>query len=172
MTPSIPHRIDSLIQAMRDIVLPAIGPDKSLACEQAQLIVAHLHLMQRQLAQAPAFDELQLQAASRLAQKLLALESDAVELLDHRTILTVALDEAPSEASPHAATRRINAASETLVRALRAHADRGVIDAMTATVLAHAREHSLRSRVWFASNGFDSERDSLPAFESLFAVGQ
>lgn len=170
MTPSIPYRIDSLIQAMCDIVLPAIEADKSLAREQAQLIVAHLHLLKRQLPQAEAFDQLELQAAAQLARQILELDVGNAALAACRQALDLALSEAPRLANVQDAIRQIDGAAENLVRALRLHADRPTIDAMTAMALAHARTRSLRNRIWFGSNGFDSERDSLPGFDTLFAA--
>ncbi|MGQ0620557.1 MAG: hypothetical protein ACT4QA_11665 [Panacagrimonas sp.] len=170
MTPSIPYRIDSLIQAMCDIVLPAIDADKSLEREQAQLIVAHLHLLKRQLPQAEAFDQLELHAAASLARQLLELESGNTALTACRQTLDSALGEAMRHANAQDAIRQIGGATENLVRALRTHAARPAIDAMTATVLAHAAKRSLRHRIWFASNGFDSERDGLPSLETLFAA--
>lgn len=171
MTPSISYRIDSLIQAMSDIVLPAIDTDKGLAREQAQLIVAHLQLMKRQLPQALAFDALELQAASKLAHRLLELEPAIAGLAEHRQAVEAALSAAPGLADPQDAIRQVNHASEALVRALRAHAPRAAIDAMTAAVLEHTRDQSLRNRIWFASNGFDSERDRLPPIEFLLTAG-
>ncbi|MGQ0696776.1 MAG: hypothetical protein ACT4PZ_00905 [Panacagrimonas sp.] len=170
MTPSIPYRIDSLIQAMCDIVLPAMEADKSLAREQAQLIVAHLHLLKRQLPQAEAFDQLELQAAASLARQLLELESDNTALNACRQALDSTLIEPTRHANAQDAIRQIDGAVENFVRALRVHAARPAIDAMTTMVLAHARERSLRNRIWFSSNGFDSERDGLPGFDTLFAT--
>jgi hypothetical protein len=182
MTPSIAYRIDSLIQALDDIVLPAIDTDKSLAREQGQLVVAHLHLMKQQLAQADAFDRSELEAAAKLGQQLLAQTAEDAGLADARRTLQAALNEALPNVLEKAlqkadrpaqlqdTIRALNGAIEHFVRTLRLHASRGSIDATTSTVLAHARQQSRRNRIWFASNGFDSERDSLPGYDSLFAT--
>lgn len=168
MTPSIASRIDSMIQAMGDIILPAIEADKSLAREQAQLVVAHLHLMRQQLAHADAFDRIELAAAVRLGQQLLELAAGEASLTENRQTLQSALSEGERLADRQDAIRAVNGATENFVRALRLHGGRSSIDAMTSAVLAHTQEQSRRNRIWFASNGFDAERDSLPGVESLF----
>lgn len=168
MTPSIPSRIDSLIQAMSDIILPALDADKSLAHEQAQLVIGHLHLMKRQLARADAFDRSELADAVRLAQQSLELTADDTGVVKERTSLRAALNEAERLPELQDAIRVVNGAIENFVRALRLQAGRHSIDTVTSAVLAHAREKSQRNRIWFASNGFDAERDSLPGIETLF----
>lgn len=173
MTPSITYRIDSLIQALNDIVLPAVEADKSLAREQGQLVVAHLHLMKRQLAQADAFDRMELDAARSLGAQLLQQARDDATL----AAASSSLQDALARSSTHqpdlqGAIRALNGAIEQHVRTVRQLAGRHSIDAMTAAVLAHGREQSRRNRIWFGGNGFDAEHDSLPGIDTLFAAGR
>ena len=168
MTPSISARIDSMIQAMGDFVLPAIDTDKSLAREQGQLVVAHLHLMQKQLAHADAFDRLELAAAVQLGLQLLELVAGDVGVIGDWQALQAALDEGQRLPGRQEAIRAVNGATEGFVRALRLRGSRSSVNAMTGAVLTHMQEQSRRNRIWFASNGFDAERDSLPGLESLF----
>jgi hypothetical protein len=168
MTPSILARIDSMVQAMGDIVLPAIEADKNLAREQAQLVVAHLHLMKKQLAHADAFDRIELAAAVQLGRQLLELAAADTGVASDRQALQAAISEGESVPDRQDAIRAVNGGTENFVRALRQRGERSSIDAMTRTVLALAQEQSRRNLIWFASNGFDAERDSLPSIESLF----
>lgn len=170
MTPSISARINSMIQAMGDIVLPAIDDDKSLAREQGQLVVAHLHLMQKQLAHAEAFDRQELVAAVELGLQLLELAAADAGMTGDRQTLEASLGERQRLPDRQEAIRAVNGATEEFVRALRLRGTRSSIDAITSAVLAHMQEQSRRNRIWFASNGFDAERDSLPGLESLFPV--
>jgi hypothetical protein len=169
MTPSISARIDSMIQAMHDIVLPSIEADKSLAREQGQLVVAHLNLMKKQLAHADAFDRIELAAAVQLGLRLLELTTADPGVASDRQALLAAISEGQLLPDRQDAIRAVNGATENFVRALRRHGERSSIDAMTRTVLALTQEQSRRNLIWFASNGFDAERDSLPSIESLFA---
>ena len=169
MTPSFSARIDSLIQAMDDIVLPAIEADKSLAREQGQLVVAHLNLMKKQLAHADDFDRIELAAAVQLGLRLLELTTADPGVASDRQALQAAISEGKSLPGRQDAIRAVNGATESFVRALRQRGERSSIDAMTRAVLALSQEQSRRNLIWFASNGFDAERDSLPSIESLFA---
>lgn len=169
MTPSISARLDSMIQAMDDILLPAIEADKSLAREQGQLVVAHLNLMKKQLAHADDFDRIELGAAVHLGQRLLEITTGDPGVVSDRQALQAAIDEGKALPVRQEAIRAVNGATENFVRALRQSGERSSIDAMTSTVLALSHEQSRRNLIWFASNGFDAERDSLPGIESLFA---
>lgn len=168
MTPSISARIESMIQAMDDIVLPAIDIEKSLAQEQGQLVVAHLLLIKTQLSHADAFDRLELEAAVALGQQMLEIATGDQGLSRDRQALQNALGEGQRVADRQEAIRAVNRATEAFVRSLRLRGSRSNIDAITGTVLAHSLEQSRRNRIWFASNGFDAERDRLPDLESLF----
>lgn len=171
MTPSFSHRIDSFIQAMSDIVLPAIESDKSLAREQAQLIIAHLNLIKQQLPLADSFDRLELNLATELGLHLVELCRNDELLTEARLALEVALSAAEHFSNSQDAIRYVNGSIEQLIRTIRIHSGRGLIEAATKSVLAHAKERSLLNRIWFASNGFDSERDALPTIASLFEKG-
>lgn len=168
MTPSIVYRIDSLIQALGDTVLPALGAEQGFAREQAQLVIAHLHLIRQQLPRAAQYDEMELQAARMLGLALLKLVTGHSLLNEAGCALSAALADAVAQEEIQDAIRRADAAVELFVRNIRRHGDQQLINAMTVAVLAHAREKALRSRIWFAGNGFDAERASLPGIESLF----
>jgi hypothetical protein len=169
MTPSISARIDSMILAMDDIVLPSIEADRNLAREQGQLVVAHLHLMKRQLAHADAFDRIELAAAVQLGLRLLELTAADRGVASDSQALQEAISGGESLPDRQDAIRAVNGATESFVRALRQRGERSSIDTMTSTVLAFAQKQSRRNLIWFASNGFDAERDSLPSIESMFA---
>lgn len=168
MTPSFSYRIDSMIQAMTDIVLPAIDGEKSLAIEQAQLVMAHLGLMKTQLPLASKFDELELQACQSLANELLELSSQHPEVADAHQQLHLATNSPAGGIELQHEIRAINGALENLVRAIRADSTRELIDATSTAVLNHTRQQSLRNRIWFASNGFDANAANLPPSDSLF----
>lgn len=172
MTPSIAYRIDSLIQALADTVLPALGADQGFAREQAQLVMAHLHLIKQQLPRAAQYDEMELQAARLLGRQLIELVSGNPALAEAGRSLAAVIADAATQEETQDAIRRTDAAVEMFVRSISGHGDQPLIAAMTAAVLAHARDKALRSRIWFAGNGFDAERASLPGISSLFPSKQ
>ena len=70
MNPSIHLRIDSVIRALTDVVLPAVHADDR-ATEQLQLSVAHLGVIRDQLDTATLFERFELTGYERLATTLL-----------------------------------------------------------------------------------------------------
>ena len=168
MTPSFSYRIDSMIQAMADIVLPAIDGEKSLAIEQAQLVIAHLGLMKTQLPLATKFDELELQACQVLANTLLEITANQSTLADARQQLKLAAQTPAVGIELQEEIRAVNGALENLIRVVRSSSNRELIEATSKAVLAHTQQQSLRNRVWFASNGFDADAANLPTTDSLF----
>ena len=54
MNPSIELRLRTMIRAVTEVILPAVNPHDSLAQEQAQLLIGHLHaLLQHHAHEAP-----------------------------------------------------------------------------------------------------------------------
>ncbi len=168
MTPSIAFRIDSMMQALSDIVLPAIGTDKNLAREQAQLVMAHLMLIRGQLDRAVDYDRMELLAATALADRLLPLAQGGPRISGAAQATRSVLGEIGEIEDRQDAIRRINQAMEDLMRASRVDGDTASQAAISSAVFAHAKEHSLRNRVWFGANNFDADRASLPDIASLF----
>ena len=169
MTPSISARIDSMVQAMDDIVLPSIDENNNLAREQAQLVIAHLNLLKKQFAHADAFDRIEMANAVQLGRQLLELTTADAGVAGDRPVLEAAINAGQALPDRQGALRAVNGATEAFIRALRQRGERRSIDAMTRAVLALSQEQSRRNLVWFASNGFDADRDSLPSIESMFA---
>jgi hypothetical protein len=173
VTPTIPDRIDSMIQTMADIVIPAIGADSSLARDQAQLVMAHLLLIKTQLPYADRFDADELSSAVELARKLIEIAKGGAETQDGAARLAQAVDgaEGVDPAVRHMAYRAVCAASEDLVRAGRLDGDAATVIETAAAVRDHARRKVERDRIWFRDSGFDAEKDSLPPLSSLFEPG-
>ena len=72
MTPSIELRIQTMIKAMSEVILPAIEPGNDLAREQGQLMIAQLGLIARQWDKAQSYDTLCLRELVGLARTLAA----------------------------------------------------------------------------------------------------
>lgn len=92
MTPTIADRLDSMIQAMTDIMLPAVDPGEILAREQAGLVIAHLRMIQTQLPLADRFETVELDAAIALGRDLLPLAKGGALTVAVRDRLAVLLD--------------------------------------------------------------------------------
>lgn len=169
MTPSFSYRIDSMIQAVTDIVIPAIRQEESLAMEQIQLVVAHLTLMKTQLPMAEEFDKLELAEAVELAGQLINLSSENDVRLDAATEhLQMILANVEEQEHRQLAIRHVNSSLEELFRDIRSFASRGTIDAATTLVMAYGKRRAYVNRIWFASNGFDADTENLPPLASIF----
>lgn len=158
MLPSIELRIQNLVKALSQVVLPAIDPGNGLAREQAQLVIAHLHLIAQQWTRAPAFEAGSLAALQALAERL-------ADLADGGRVTSQAGAELRSALGRDFATlgnavaRLIVATGEDGAPAFRAQLDEQVLE--------YGAHQAWRERVWFAGSGLDPDRASLPSIDEM-----
>lgn len=99
MTPSIDDRLQSIIRSLETIVLPSLPATASLAREQAELIIGHLHILQAQLDSSQEFEREELMDAINLAARLVALRSEP-ELANNASMLEKAIESAQGASDP------------------------------------------------------------------------
>ncbi|MCK9285185.1 MAG: hypothetical protein M0P39_12995 [Rhodocyclaceae bacterium] len=174
MTPSIELRIQTMMKAMTEVILPAIESGNDLAREQGQLMIAHLGLLARHWDKALAYDTLCLGELIRLAKRL----CDEASGGPRTTAAAAALREllhshAPDGAVP-ATQARINevrvalaAGIDHLVRATEVDSSAAFHAGSAKAILDHAALQAWRDRVWFADAGMDPERAGLPSIEAM-----
>ncbi len=169
MMPSIELRLATMRRALAEVILPAIAADNALAREQAQLVMAHLELLAQQLPTASRLDERVLRGTEALAQALVASAAGGARTRAAAAALGAAL--ASNADEPHAARRaRLAAAIDALVGAGEEDGDAAFRARAFDAIVAHANECGVYERAWFASNGLDPERASLPSLATLFAA--
>lgn len=170
MTPNIADRLDSMIQAMVEIVVPAIVPDEYLAKDQAGLVIAHLTMIRAQLPMVDAFERLELKTITALGRELAAVATGGVETVRACERLAAHLDEDEGDGPGDREERcqRLNAAVENLVRCSRIDGDADAMAQIAAKILKNGLATTWRDRVWFKGSGFDAEEYLLPDRGAIF----
>lgn len=159
MNPSIELRIRTMIRALTESIIPAVDPENSLAQEQANLLLGHLHVL--------------LQHEGR--EKTMC----DVEQADLKQLAGALVEASSGGSMTAAATARVRnlpdgTDTDTLSHAIEALIIDSGIDGSEAfkcscdtLVLEHSREATRRSRIWFKSMGFDHDPDALPDIDLL-----
>lgn len=75
MNPSIETRIDSMLRALVEVVLPDLPPG-SAAAEQTALVIGHLDVLKNQVDFGAAFDAYELSCMENLSSALLSAFDD------------------------------------------------------------------------------------------------
>jgi hypothetical protein len=161
MNPSIEHRLDSMIRAMSEIVIPALGPDSGLAKEQAGLVLGHLHVLRQQIDQAPRFDRVENDHLKALGASLVAIAEGGSETRHAIGQLVEALGAGPGD------DNATGLAIEALIRAAAVDGSTSFRKGLAPLVLDHGRKSSDRNRVWFAGMRFEGGESELSSLESV-----
>ena len=176
MTPSIEIRIQTMIKAMAEIILPAIGPGNDLAREQGQLMIAQLGLIAKQWDKALAYDSICLREMIGLARKLCEAAAGGPQTTAAASALSELLQRhAPGNELPttQAKINEIRAALaagvDKLVRATEVDSSAAFHDASAKAILDYGALQSWRDRAWFADAGMDPERADLPGIDEMLA---
>jgi hypothetical protein len=168
MNPSTDLRLATMIRAMSDVVIPSLGEGHGLAAEQAQLVLAHLHVLRDQVDYAAEFERRELRAASALGHALVSGREGGSGTAAARTRLQAVL---AMEAGEHPAQMReraeaIRAAVEELIRASQDDSDE-VKARVRSVVIVHERMAANDHRAWFAAMGWESGESRLPSIPQL-----
>ena len=176
MTPSIELRIQTMIKAMAEIILPAIGPGNDLDREQGQLMIAQLGLIARQWDKALAYDSLCLREMVCLARTLCEQAAGGSQTTAAAAALSATLQsQAPGGELPTtlATIKEVRAAlaagGDQLVQATEVDSSEAFHAASAKIILDYATLQVWRDRVWFAEAGMDPERAELPTIEQMLA---
>lgn len=159
MLPSIELRIQNLVKALSEVVLPAIDPENGLAREQAGLVIAHLRLIAQQWEKAPAFEAGSLDALRALAQRLADLAEGGLATSSAAADLRTALGTQDFAKIGNAVDRLIFAVGEDGGPAFRAQLDERVLE--------YGALQAWRERVWFAGTGLDPDAAGLPSIDEM-----
>jgi hypothetical protein len=116
MMPSIELRLQTMVKAMADVILPAIAPENALAREQAQLMTAQLRMIAKQWPRAAEYDALELRDIAALAERLCARVTGGAETRGAAESLAALLRR--REAEPTSAAREGRAAIANAIDAL------------------------------------------------------
>jgi len=160
LLPSIELRIQNLIKALSQVVLPAIDPGNALAREQAQLVIGHLQLIAVQWDKALPFEAQSLAALRELGQRLASAAEGGSATVQAAAQLREALAVREDGAA-------LGSAIDSLIRAASADGAAGFRAQLDQAVLEHGALQAWRERVWFAGNGLDPDPSALPSIDEM-----
>ena len=158
MIPSIDDRLDSMARALTEVILPALPADRSLAIEQASLVLAHIGLLRDHLDVAARFERREADAMLALARELCEAAAGGKQTMTAAATLRTAVDAAtvdrPSDV--RATTCRVGEAIETLIDASGADGRADFKARSFASVVAAGQGSAARERAWNQAAGFEA----------------
>lgn len=173
MTPDLGTRLDTVITALRQVVIPALPADEVLAREQATLCIGQLTVLAQQYRHVADYEALCLAEMSALAATLLADAAGGPDTTRAAVDLRTCLEQGETVPGPVPTTpvhQRRNAIAARIDELLRA-AGRDGTDAFRAlterVVVEHGARQAGRDRSWFRACGMDPDAATLPTIPEL-----
>jgi len=173
MLPDMDTKLKAILKSLEDVILPAIDPDKKLAMDQANIVVANIRMMLDQHDRQIHYLLAELRDYSQFLQELLAISqeggdrsaSEARELLDDiAPFLTVNL---PLPEVLVDTLRRLKSVVDNQVQVFLENADQQVSADAGKLVIKYAKLQLLRERAWVAKAGFELEPEKIPSLDAL-----
>ncbi len=178
MTPDHSLRLNTLLRAMQDVVLPAIDPRNRLALDQANIVVGNLRILLDQCDKAYQYEWAELReyfalvsamsesarASSGAADSLAAADA---ALAASSQLVGLAI---PTQAELVARVRELKQAADTLLRAAYEHGTPQHRSRVDRLVHEQAQRQLTRERVWFRKAGFELDARALPTMDEVIAL--
>ncbi|SNT12528.1 hypothetical protein [Rhodococcoides kyotonense] len=168
MNPSLDVRIQSMIRALTDTVLPQLVPGTA-AADQAALVAGHLAVIRDQIDIAVEFDRYELRSYSLLAESLIGSVTGGPKTTSAVSLLTsltaTQREDGPADVCAHVDT--LGSAIESLVHAVAVDGSNGAGASVTATVVDHERRRVAANRKLFLGMGWESDSTELPDLTKL-----
>ena len=173
MVPDFSLRIQTMMRALNEFVIPSVPTENKLAREQANLVVGYLAIMADQCDYLMDYELSELREQCSLLQELLesaqggpqthAALRHAREMLGHGT--AVAELDIPSQKDTVALVRALKGATDAVINASAEDGDPAFRDRVGKTIIKYAEPQLLRWRAWIRKAGFDPTPDLLPSVE-------
>jgi hypothetical protein len=168
MQPSFELRIDTMIKAMREVVMPAIDPGSSAALEQAALVTASLDLICEQIDFAHWYEVSDIKLNSQMLVDLAGLlNPDEAKALDNsaRSALELARRHDVTLSQLRNVSCELRNSSCSLIEDITALGDGEMIGQANEIVLTASDIQNNRERAFVAKTGFDSTPDTLKSID-------
>ncbi len=167
MNPDLDLRLQSMLKALADVILPAIPADQSLARDQTKLVMGHLSVIAGQWKHALNYEFESLRLACKLARELadLGLTSELSNTLHAAVAEAERLDKSDYDAVS-AAHRALKQVIDRIIAG--ADSDALMPSALKAAVLSYSLVQARRERIWYQGAGLDPDTAKLPPITSLF----
>ncbi|AGH51800.1 hypothetical protein G432_20590 (plasmid) [Sphingomonas sp. MM-1] len=160
MLPDIDLRIDNMLKALEQVVIPALPSDGRLARDQVNLVIGHLRMVKDQWRFAVKFEAGSLANMIRLGTDL-AGQADERYQDELGAALAAARDADPTDQAALAAV--IGTLGGVIDRIILGEDGRVPLPPPAfAAVIDYGRRQARRERSWFAGTGLDPDRAELP----------
>jgi hypothetical protein len=171
-------QLSTLIQAMTNVIIPAIDSENQLAQEQAQLMVGMLQLMSCQLPLQYRFDRDELTRLIEYSEQLVNtgsqcalsgnVKADFEQLAkrsDDSQRLLQRCDADPAEL--HIAVRQLREDISQVVKSVSSKGDIDLIGHVENIVLELSRDQLVRDRALLVVQGWEPDPEALPDINEL-----
>lgn len=169
MNPSIEIRIDSMLRALGECVLPELPPD-SAAAEQTALVMGHLGVLKDQIDFAAAFDSYEMSCVEALSAQLLE-EFDGIgeQTSDASGRLRAKLADSPARtpAEMRAHTHELGALVEALIRAAGTDGSAEFRSRAGELVISHERPRMAANRAFYRGMNWEPNAIGLPELDVM-----
>lgn len=167
MNPDIDLRLQAVLKALSDVILPALPAEERLARDQTRLVMGHLEIIHEQWQYALKFELENLALACELARDLAALNADCARDEDLSAALAVA--DAVANSDYQAVSQAHRALKAVIDRLLTAgQTDTALSPSMLVAVLRYNQRRAPRERIWHRAAGLDPDAAQLPSIAALF----
>ncbi len=171
MLPGIELRIQNLIKAMQEVVLPAIPPSERLAADQAGLVVGHLRMIAAQWRNAARFEGQSLEHLLTLANRIAATEN--IPMTDSARAALVAVCKKYQHVDRfndillNEAVRQVGSCVDNVI--LNEGIGSTINPLLMKEALKYGAVQARRERTWFQDNMLDPGRADLPSIKEMLA---
>lgn len=174
MTPSQQRlRLQSMLRAMSEVIVPALDPQQQLARDQAKIVIGNLQILMDQTDSGYDFLLTELREYASLLRELISLSGEGAIRNRALEVLSVADPVAVAHIPGQRKLRElVSETKQTVNVLLEAVLDRGAANVRAraaSLVLAQSEQQVLRERAWLRSSGFDPDQKSLPPIEAVLA---
>jgi hypothetical protein len=175
MVPDIELRLNAILRAMRETIIPSLDPLRKDAVELAYLVVGHLTVISDQISLVPRYYLAEIRDFSALISELLDCASGGVETVSGIQVANAVLGRTkelialkiPATSMLEAGASELKAAADRLVKAALLDGDLAFQVATRALVLNYAERQIIRDRVWTRGSKLDLEAERQPPIETL-----
>ncbi|HTT83793.1 MAG TPA: hypothetical protein VMF67_09960 [Rhizomicrobium sp.] len=173
MVPDFRLRIQSMLRAMQEVVIPAIPAGERLALDQASIVVGNLKLMAEQQDKLYRYELVELREYAALVTELIdaagggaSTEAARESLRNSAGVVTMPI---PTQPELTGLTKAMKHAADTLLRAAYEDGSPEFRRAAAQLVMKQSASQITRERSWFRAAGFELEPESLPPLDELLA---
>lgn len=170
MTPNPIIRLQSVVQTLEHVIVPAVDRDNSLAQEQCGLVLAQLRMLIGHMPYIGEYHALCLADIVATARAIAPADGGR-DTRDARAALDRAVAAAAGFADASDGFHHVGHALDALLRAVARDGAPGFRGGVERATLDFSMRQSRRARAWFRDAGFDSDPAALPEIADMVAGG-